>query len=497
MKWNIWLLVLLVVGVVLFILLRPARKYNWEPTFSHQSEEPFGCKLFDEMAAATMPKGYTYSEDDPEELLKSEGGMALLIINNDDYMSEWDLEKIQQLEDFVSRGNKLMIVTDNLYVNRSEAEEEENDDEVADVNSMSNDFLFLDINHDYYFDLNTFRLEVNNKLKDSIIWTLSSTDTVNIYKSLIENCFSSYPEDYETLAEVHEKLYLENPRYLHPRHVKRITSNSTYNKYDYDDEDKYEDEYEYDDEHEYDSYDDDPYDEEDDIDDEQYSDEEQAFTSAVALRHKIGKGTFYIHCNPLLFTNYGVLNHDISLYLNHAMTELADCQVVRMSANKFKESVSGGGQEQESTTPLSFMLSRPPLRWALYTILAALLLFMLFTARRRQRVIPMIKQPENRNLQFVKLISSIYYHQGDRHDLLRKKYTYFKDELRRILQMDIEDRKLLSNNIQTLSQLTNIEEQVIKSNLVNIPFYIDESNYLEKEDMMNFIDFMNNLLKKL
>ena len=63
--------------------------------------------------------------------------------------------------------------------------------------------------------------------------------------------------------------------------------------------------------------------------------------------------------------------------------------------------------------------------------------------------------------------------------------------------MDIEDHTLLSNNIQTLSQLTNIEEQVIKSNLVNIPFYIDESNYLEKEDMMNFIDFMNNLLKKL
>lgn len=493
MKWNIWLLVLLVVGVVLFYLLRPARKYNWEPTFYHQSEEPFGCKLFDEMAAATMPKGYTYSDDDPEELLKSEGGMALLIINEGDYMSDWNYKKIQQLDDFVSRGNKLMIVTDNLYVNRSEAEEEENDDEEADVNSLSNDFLFLDINHDYYFDLNVFRLEVNNKLKDSIIWTLSSTDTVNIYKSLIENCFSSYPEDYETLAEVHEKLYLEDPLYLHPRHVKRITSNSTYDKYDYDDEeeyeydeeDEYEDEYEYDDEDEYDD------------NNELHYNEEEPYFSAVALRHKIGKGTFYIHCNPLLFTNYGVLNHDISLYLNHAMTELADCQVVRMPADKFKESVSGGGQEQESTTPLSFMLSRPPLRWALYTILAALLLFMFFTARRRQRVIPVIKQPENRNLQFVKLISSIYYHQGDRHDLLRKKYTYFKDELRRILQMDIEDHKLLSNNIQTLSQLTNIEEQVIKSNLVNIPFYIDESNYLEKEDMMNFIDFMNNLLKKL
>ena len=63
--------------------------------------------------------------------------------------------------------------------------------------------------------------------------------------------------------------------------------------------------------------------------------------------------------------------------------------------------------------------------------------------------------------------------------------------------MDIEDRTLLNNNIQTLSQLTNIEEQVIKDNLVNIPFYLEESNYLEKEDMMKYIDFMNDLLRKL
>ena len=75
--------------------------------------------------------------------------MALLIINEGDYMSDWNYKKIQQLDDFVSRGNKLMIVTDNLYVNRSEAEEEENDDEEADVkNSLSNDFLILDIKYE-------------------------------------------------------------------------------------------------------------------------------------------------------------------------------------------------------------------------------------------------------------------------------------------------------------------------------------------------------------
>lgn len=453
MKHSLWLIALVVVGVVLYFLLRPARKYNWEPTFSHQSEEPFGCKLFDEMAAATMPKGYTYSDDDPEELLKSEGGMALLIINNNNhYTSEWDYAKIQQLEEFVSRGNKLLIVSNHFYVNYSD-EDVEDDDEVAYENNLTDDLLYLDTQYDKNFFLDDFRVEVNNKLKDDVIWTLSPTDTMRIYKSIVGNAFTQYIESSDISVELHEKQYVDFPDHAKSHYATTVT----------------------------------PYD--------VYADEHTNI-SVIALRHKIGNGTFYVHCNPLLFTNYGVLNHDISLYLNHAMTELSDCQVVRMPADKFMESIYDEGG-QPASSPLSFMLSRPPLRWALYTILAALLLFMFFTARRRQRVIPVVKQPENRNLQFVRLISSIYFHQGDRHDLLRKKYTYFKDELRRILQMDIDDHSLLNSNIQTLSQLTNIEEQVIKANLVNIPFFTEDSNYLDKAEMMRYIDFMNDLLKKL
>ena len=509
MKRNLWLLALVAVVAILFFLLKPARKYNWEPSFYHHSEEPFGCKLFDEMATATMPKGYTYSDEEPDELLKSEGGKALLIINYDDWgLRYWDYQKIQQLEDFVSHGNKLMIVSNHFYVNYSEdkvhkKDYQEDSLKEAATNSITEDLFYLDTHSHLYFYVDNFRKELKDKqLRDTIVWTSASTEPLLICPSLIGNYFISFTEESKILAKVHKnKIYYkeEVTSFLDEKedyyeHESDVEEDS-YEEHESDvEEESYDDVESYDDEDE--SY------EEEDVERLHRDDQEKSGTIAIiALSDSIGKGMFYVQCNPLLFTNYGVLNHEISLYLNHAMADLADCEVVRMPADKFMDTKYGGGgnslDRQSHTSPLSYLLSQAPLRWALYTIFAAILLFVFFTARRRQRIIPVVKQPENRNLQFVRLISSIYYHQGDRHDLLKKKYTYFKDELRQALLMDIEDRSLLSSNIQTLSQLTGIEEQELKANLVNIPFFIDESNYLEKEDLMKYIDFMNDLLRKI
>ena len=527
MKRNILLLTGLVVIVVLFLLLKPARQYNWEPTFAHNSEEPFGCKLFDEMAAATMPKGYSFSDDDPDELLSSNGGMALLIIKSFDYNDEWDFHRVQQLEEFVRRGNKLMIVCNSFnvdYYRGKTFEKEALGDELDDIsqfgpdhlndsiqtidfervgldapkanpdsynsdetmkmddnakknenepdllsgffgieddnNKTSNLFYLLEtfydlgINDNEYFTVDNLRKALSeNEPGDSIVWLTPQTDIFRICKYLAGRYFPEIPENSEALA----KTQVTKKRVTY----KRNKSETIYHTSE----------------------------------------------DTIAFRLQIGDGTFYAHCNPLLFTNYGVLNHDISRYLNHAMAPLADCKVVRMPAEKFlKDSYLESEENPEkmpkaenrsNPSPLSYLLSQPPLRWALYTILAAVLLFMFFTARRRQRVVPVIKQPENRNLQFVKLISSIYYHRNDCHDLLRKKYTYFKDDLRRVLQIDIEDKSLLKINIQTLSRLTGFEGQVIEDTLKDIRFYTDASVLLEKEDMMKYIDFMNDILKKI
>ena len=64
---------------------------------------------------------------------------------------------------------------------------------------------------------------------------------------------------------------------------------------------------------------------------------------------------------------------------------------------------------------------------------------MIFTARRKQRAIPVIREPENKSLEFAELIGTLYYQKKDHADLVRKKYLYFAEELRREMQVDVEE----------------------------------------------------------
>ena len=114
---------------------------------------------------------------------------------------------------------------------------------------------------------------------------------------------------------------------------------------------------------------------------------------------------------------------------------LAEKTVTGEAAHPVAMSVSWGKGEvilastaQVQMSPFRYFLSQPPLRWALYLSMVSILLFMIFAARRKQRAIPVIREPENKSLEFAELIGTLYYQKKDHADLVRKKYLYFAEE---------------------------------------------------------------------
>ena len=189
-------------------------------------------------------------------------------------------------------------------------------------------------------------------------------------------------------------------------------------------------------------------------------------TYSLSYEINVGKGKAYFVGSPLLFTNYGVLDKNISRYLGFQMGQLADLPVVRVSYNSLAEYNYAHGAYNPNkngysgdSSPLAHMLKYQPLRWALYTMLCTALIFMFFTARHRQRVIPVVKKPVNRNLEFVRLLGTIYYRRHDNHDLFLKKYTYFKEELRRSQMIDLDDERMREGNARMLALRTKTEEE--------------------------------------
>ncbi len=136
---------------------------------------------------------------------------------------------------------------------------------------------------------------------------------------------------------------------------------------------------------------------------------------------KYGLGKIYIHTQPLVFTNYHLLYGNVE-YASKVLSFLPIRKTILDNYYKPDRFIN--------TSPVRYILSQPPLKSAYYLLLLTLLLYLVVESKRRQRVIPVVKPPENRSLQFVKTIGSLYFKQRNNADLAKKKTIYFKEFLR-------------------------------------------------------------------
>ena len=122
----------------------------------------------------------------------------------------------------------------------------------------------------------------------------------------------------------------------------------------------------------------------------------------VAMSRRWGKGEVILVSTPLIFTNYGMLDGKNATYIFRLLSQMGKLPIVR-TEGYMKETA----QVQQS--PFRYFLAHEPLRWALYLTIITIILFMIFTAKRRQRVIPVMHEPANKSLEFTELIGTLYF----------------------------------------------------------------------------------------
>jgi hypothetical protein len=127
-----------------------------------------------------------------------------------------------------------------------------------------------------------------------------------------------------------------------------------------------------------------------------------------------GEGFFYIHQTPIAFTNFTLKKREALSYFNYvsAFWQNPDTLYIQKETYSVAGDTENNRYQDNSESPLRYILSKKSLAAAWYTLLAGLLLFFLFYARRRQRVIPIPERNENTSLEFVKTLGAIYHQQG-------------------------------------------------------------------------------------
>jgi hypothetical protein len=135
-----------------------------------------------------------------------------------------------------------------------------------------------------------------------------------------------------------------------------------------------------------------------------------------------GSGNLYLACTPMVFTNIHLLSKENHEFASNLLSFLPAKEMLRTQYYHLGR--------LEATTPLRFILTNPSLRWAYYISLTAILLFIVFEAKRRQRIIPIIKPLANTTLEFATTIGNLYFQKGDHKNMAEKKIAFFFDQVR-------------------------------------------------------------------
>lgn len=450
--------VLLIVAVL--IELSVPKRFIWEPTFNPNSKEPFGSILFDSLAKSSMKNGYTVKHTTFYQLLNDSSVKSPRSIIDIHSSYKYEGLELKSMLDFVSKGNKVLICSDKFT------------SEFADTLQ----FLY----ESAYFSISSLKRAASRGLFRSssyIIWEQDNLYPKQVYKAYSDFCESYFRLDKDTIYEYEPDDVVEDTVYerkevaesepaeeerepaVRDVRLKKFTVNETSHEWT-------------------------PY----AYTDRKYDGGEYNKKYPLVLRRKWGRGEIVLCSTPLLLTNYGIMDGENVSYVYRVLNMVSDYPAMRMVDIPPAE-------EHISQSPMRYFVATPPLRWALYLSLLTLLLFMIFTARRRQRAIPVVKKPENHQLEFTKLIGTLYYQDGAHGDLVRKKYTYFTEYLRREVQIDVDDEVEDDENFSMLAKHTGMDEKDVKHRIKATRSACRSGLGMTVEEMTMYIDYMNEIIR--
>lgn len=441
---------------VLFCLLQVnlPKKFVWSPTFSHVDKQPFGCFVFDSVLTQSLPNGYhvtkkTFFQLDQEHAKEK---ISVLMVVDQHNLKQLD---VKYLCNIARRGGKVMVVASSSFDDGRNAD-------TAVVDELERTFK-VRIEDGLYFSLRGILAGLkahDNDMYDTIYWNNRET----MYAA------QSYRMFYNMVGGT---LFVDSV----PK-VKRLAYTLSTAGYDYRLDSLYVGDFTG-----FDTI----------VDEKERIERIDTFAIKkipVAVSVPYGKGEVIFVSSPLLFTNYGMLEGNTSVYIFRLMSYLADLPVYRTEAYVKTDAMLVAEQ-----SPFREFIKRPPLRWALYLALLGVVLFMIFTARRRQRVIPIISKPANRSLEFIQLIGTLYYQRKDHVDLVRKKFKLFAEELRKTAGVDISDVNTDDREYLLLAEKTGMNSDRLKKVIRQIRLVLHSEGNISVEEMRSLIDAMDTIVR--
>lgn len=147
------------------------------------------------------------------------------------------------------------------------------------------------------------------------------------------------------------------------------------------------------------------------------------------VKIKYENGYFFVNTQPYAFTNYHMLKANHADYVATVFSYIEEgTDILWDSKIKARQTVINDD--------LAFIFKNPELAWAWRLSILGVLIFIIFNAKRRQRIIPVIKPKKNTTIAFAKTIGEMYYEEGEVSDIIQKQINYFLAFIRKHYFLD-------------------------------------------------------------
>jgi hypothetical protein len=160
-----------------------------------------------------------------------------------------------------------------------------------------------------------------------------------------------------------------------------------------------------------------------------FTHEEVSYPNYLSMN--FGDGKIHFHCAPLIFTNYHLRREEVFDYCNAIFNRL-EAEAVYYLVPSDEQAPN---QPILSESPLRFILSQPPLKWAWYSILILALIYVVNAMRREQRAIPVMNLPENQTAGYLDVVYRLFRKEGNHKHIIAIQLRLLKNYLRNKYQL--------------------------------------------------------------
>jgi hypothetical protein len=173
---------------------------------------------------------------------------------------------------------------------------------------------------------------------------------------------------------------------------------------------------------------------------------------ACLLSADIGKGKIYLCSFPDLFGNYFTAGHHNRQVPYLLLSALKNSELV------WDEYYKSGKIKNDSV--LKFIIENDALYSAYLLLFFSILLYMFTEGRRRQKAIPVLEPVTNSTLEFVNVISHVYFNGKNHQRIAREKIKYFYENIRK--KFGVNTSEINESFLREVTELSGVDQKLVK-----------------------------------